>query len=243
MVADGLPRCGLGFRVNATATMEHLMQHISQADFALSLADNMIKARFAREYGVSTFAEYLDFVDRRSTAHLNEHMARKVKLSAGAQRRRTRLSIEDAITLIIAVPMNNPRTGEMVWAMLEFSRWLDLMEIGLDTAWFFAYKQTNQAAGQVRALAPLSGRTSATNATIARVIANAKTGQQARVQDRNPLNLRQSNIYLLGRPGSVEGAKGRAKTDTLAHVLQQRDVRAALAGRDFGIPDQDKGAD
>lgn len=206
------------------------MQNFSSTDFAVCLADQMIANRFGKAYGVRTFAEYLDFVDKRATAHLDEYMAQRVQKTAGAQRRKSRLKIENAVTVIIAVPMNDVRKGATIWAEIDLASWLDAIERGADTAWFYAYKGADQRSGQVRCKVPLSGRTSTTNATIVRVLVNAKPGQQARTLDGNPLNLRRENLFLVGNPHGIEGRVGTAKTYTQAQLLELVALRQALSG-------------
>lgn len=212
------------------------MQNFTSTDFAAAMADDMIAARFHVSHGVKTFSAYLDLVDQRATAHLNESMARRVCETAGAQRRRARLQIENAATLIIAVPMKDPRTGATVWAELEFWAWLNVIEMGADGAWFYTHKSKDQRAGQVRTNVPLKSAVKTPHVTVARLLVNAKAKQQARVLDNNPLNLRASNVYLRGNPNTCEGRAGRAKTDSRAQVCEQKALRQALAGAEYGIP-------
>ena len=40
------------------------MQNFSSTDFAVSIADHMVADRFGKIYGIHSFAEYLDLVDR-----------------------------------------------------------------------------------------------------------------------------------------------------------------------------------
>jgi hypothetical protein len=215
------------------------MQHSNTSNFALSIANDMISARFGQKYGVHAFDNYCDLIDHRSTAHLNARLAQRVCNSAGTQRRRSRLIIQDTATLIIAIPAHDTHKGREVWPELEFGVWIDLMEMGADCAWFYTHKGKDQLAGQVRTHAPIGSATSNTLVTIARLIVNAKRGQQARTLDRNPLNLRRSNLYLLGNPNTVDGAVGRATTDTVAHLRAQAELRAANAGKNFGMGSDD----
>jgi hypothetical protein len=221
------------------ATKEYPMQHINTLNFALSIANDMISTRFGQKYGVHTFTAYCNLIDQRSTAHLNAHMAQKVRNSAGLQRLKSRLIIDEAATLIIAIPMNDLHSDTTVWAELEFAQWLDLMEMGADCAWAYSHKGKDRLAGQVRTHAPIASTASNTPVTIARLIVNAKRGQQARTLDRNPLNLRRANLYLVGNPNTVEGAAGRAKTDTVEHLQKQAERRAANAGKNFGMGSDD----
>ncbi|HRK42222.1 MAG TPA: hypothetical protein PLH11_04185 [Gemmobacter sp.] len=121
-----------------------------------------------------------------------------------------------------------------VWAKLEFAQWLDLMEIGAYGTWFLAHKSKDRSDAQVRTKVPLSGQTTTTNATIARVIANAKPGQQARTLDRNPLNLRRANIFIIGKAAQGERPAGRAKTDTRAQLQEHKAIAQSLSGRGYG---------
>lgn len=134
----------------------------------------------------------------------------------------------DGPHVIIAVPMNNPRTDATIWAELYLSTWLNVIECGADAAWFFAFKTKDRGHGQVRMSVPRSSRDKTTNATIARIIANAKVGQQARILDRNPLNLRSENVYLIGDPRTPDGMASHAKTETRAHVRGKAALRATL---------------
>jgi hypothetical protein len=212
------------------------MQLSTSLHFAVACADEMISARFGRSYGIHTFARYLDEVDRRATAHLDDRLARRIRDTAGAQRRKARLRIENAGTVIVAVPMNDPRTGATIWAEVDLATWLNLIEMGADGAWFFANKGQDRGPGQVRTTAPLASDLSNKNVTVARLIVNAKPGQQARVLDRNPLNLRAGNVFLVGNPATCEGRIGGARTDTRRLLQGQVETRRALAGGGYGIP-------
>lgn len=213
------------------------MQHFSTSNLAAVIADDMVAQRFGNGRGIHTFVAYLDYIDARATAHLNLASARRVIASAGAQRRKARLILENGTAVVLALPMNNARTGETVWAEIDFSTWLNLIEMGADGAWFYAHKNHDQRAGQVRTTAPIASTTSNQNVTVARLIVNAKAGQQARMVDRNPLNLRAGNVFLLGNPDSSEGRIGRAKTDSAALLREQTALRQSLAGRGFGFAD------
>lgn len=204
------------------------MQHIKTSDLAYHIAESMIADRFARDYGITTVAAYLDLLDRRTTAHLTDDMADRVIRTAGNQRRMARLKIEDG-EVVISIPMKNPRTDATIWADLYLSTWLNVMECGADGAWFFAHKSAGRSDGQVRTKVPLLRDDKVTNTTITRVIANAKVGQQARILDRNPLNLRSENIYLVGNPTTGEGKAGTAKTHTRIKARDKAALRASLA--------------
>lgn len=206
------------------------MQHIIVPVSHLAPFDSMIAERFARSYGITTLDEYLDLIDSRTTAHLNNWAADRVLRTAGQQRRSARLSIEDGIAFI-AIPMNNPRTGTITWAKLYFSTWLNVIECGADNAWHYALKARDQNKGQVRTAIPMSRGDRVTNTTIARIIANAKVGQQARVLDGDPMNLRSENVYLLGNPSTAEGKAGRAKTHTRLHSRDKLALRTSLSKR------------
>lgn len=147
-----------------------------------------------------------------------------------------KFKIENAATLIIAIPVRDPRTDTDVWVETEFGIWLDVIESRADGAWKLDYKGSKQLTGQVRTKVPLQGRSSAANTAVALIIVNAKAGQQARRHDSNPLNLRRDNLFLLGDPGTAEGKAGNAKTDTRALFRTHGDAREALAGQDYGVP-------
>ena len=206
--------------------------------FAISLANQMISERFGDLYGTHTWAEYRDFAHARATAHLAPHFAQRIdRYSTGEQRRNIKLTIEDGYSLA-AVPMKDPRTNLTVYAEVPFGILLDLIELGADGSWSLIYKSTKQKAAQVRLSVPLRGQDGPVTATVARIIANAKYGQQARLKDHNPLNLRRANIYIVGRPGTAEGRAGTAKTDTRSQIKRFAEDRASLAGKKYGNPDQ-----
>ncbi len=121
---------------------------------------------------------------------------------------------------------------EAVWAELYFSTWLNVIECGADQAWFYAHKGETQAKGQVRTKLPLCDGDKVTNTTIARVIGNAKVGQQARLLDRSPFNLRSGNVVVIGNPATAEGKAGNAKTPTRAHARDKLALQASLARKD-----------
>ena len=134
--------------------------------------------------------------------------------------------------------MNDSRTGTTIWAEIDLPSWIDAIERGADSTWFYAYKGVDRRGGQVRCKVPLSGTISTTNVTIARVVVNAKQKQQARTLDGNPLNLRRENLYLLGNPYGIEGKAGNAKTDTLRQLAEQTPLRRMLAGAEYGQTNQ-----
>lgn len=215
------------------------MQHFKSSTFALAIADAMISDRFSKAYGVSTFADYLDLVDSRATAHLAPACALRVIAKTGQQRRQAVLNIENSTTVTISIPMNDPTKGSKVWATTELATWLDVIEAGADGAWMLNYGGGGSAPS-VRTAPPLVGSSKATLATISRIIVNAKAGQQARTSDGNPLNLRRSNLYILGQPRTCEGPKGGAKRDTRKHIEGQARTRAKLAGSNFERPISDE---
>lgn len=208
--------------------------------FAMAAADQMISDGFHHTYGASTFAEYLDHIDSCSTAHLAPHLADGVKGTAGQQRRKSVIRFDHDGSLVIGLPMKDPRTGETRYATTDFLIWIDLMEIGANGAWYYNYKGSNQSAGQVRCSVPLKGGgIGPDRAAVVRIIANAKSGQQARLLDHDPFNLRQANINLLNHIESAEGCKCRAKTDTRMAILQVADTRSAMAGMNYDYDRED----
>ncbi|RGP37731.1 hypothetical protein [Pseudotabrizicola alkalilacus] len=211
------------------------MQHFSTSNLALAIADDMVAQRFGHGRSIHTFAAYLDYIDARATAHLNPASARRVIGSAGAQRRKARLTLENGTSVILALPMNDAHTGKTVWAEIELGTWLNLIEMGADGAWFYLHKGKDRRTGQVRTNAPMRSTTTNKNTTVARLIVNAKAGQQARTLDGNPMNLRSGNVYLNGNTDTCEGRVGRAKTDSAALLKGQLALRQKLAGSGFGF--------
>lgn len=200
------------------------------ASIALALANEMIAARFGTCHGTRTWAEYQAFALQRATGHLAEHLAGKIGRTTGSQRRRARITLEDG-TLIIALPMNDPRTGATLWAETELTSYLDLIEGGADGAWFYNYQGRHRARGQVRTTVPCHKHR---KVTVARLIVDAKDGQQARRRDADPLNLRRANRYRIGQPGTTEGRAGNAKRDAQAEMREGAAIREAATGRGYG---------
>lgn len=210
------------------------------ASIALALADEMIAARFGTCYGTHTWSEYQAFALERATGHLAGHLAGKIGRTTGTQRRKARLKVEGD-TLIITLPMNDPRTGATVWAETEFGSYLDAVEDGADGAWVYVYKGRDRVTGQVRTAVPCGA---GKKAAIARVLLGAKAGQQVRRQDDNPLNLRRQNLYRIGNPSTPEGQAGTAKMDTQAETRGGAATREALKGRGYGYgPEGDEAAE
>lgn len=193
--------------------------------FATAMADQIIAQRFAVAYGVRTLPDYLDLVDARSTSHLTPHLADHNIRTAGQQRRKMGLTVQDG-KLIAKMAMNNPMANRTVYAEIEFGVLLDLLEMGVTNAWTYNIKGPTRAAGQVITKRPMGQHR---HVPVARIIANAKAGQQARTRDKNPLNLRRSNLYILGNPGTAEGRIGTAKVDTRAQAKEDAQRRDALA--------------
>ena len=198
--------------------------------FAISAADHMVSSRFKAPYGASTLARYFDHLDYTTTAHLVKHHATRLKSISGTQRRASIIHFGEDGGLLIKIPIKDPRSNETVWVILNFPIWLDLMEMGSCGSWVLNYKSPTQRAAQVRTQVPFKGHSGPHLATIARLIGNAKSGQQARLHDGNPLNLTRENIYILGNPNSAEGRKGFAKTDTCLALRQAVELRKAKAG-------------
>lgn len=138
---------------------------------------------------------------------------------------------------IASVPLKDPRTGSTVYVEVELGILLDVIESGADGSWVLHYKSGTRKAAQVRTKVPKTG-VGPNLATVTRIIANAKFGQQARIKDHNPLNLRRSNIYIVGNPATTEGRAGTAKTDTRSQIERAVELRASFAGKPYGDTDQ-----
>lgn len=204
-------------------------------DFARDLADQMTREQFRRPYGIESFAAYLDHVDARQTQHLTGGAAANALRSAGKQRRNIKLAVENGATVVARVPMkDSQRPGALVWAEIELAALLDLWENGSDGAWFFDYAGGSKA--YVKTYAPLAGAGNVCNVTLGRLVAGAGKGRIARFRDRNPLNLRRSNIFIVGNPVTTEGAAKGARHDARAVVAKGATLRRSLAGSDFDIP-------
>jgi hypothetical protein len=218
--------------------MDFHMRSTKTDAFARAMADKIIAERFGKDYGTFTLADYLALIDRRTTAHLSNATARRIIGIAGKQRRDAVLRIENTSTLTIAIPMRDGRNGPRIWAVTEFGLWLDVIESGADGVWFFNRKDATRFDGQVCVKLALQKTARGPQRTpVARIIVNAKEGQQARRRDNDPLNLRRDNLFLLGNPGTAEGRVGNAKTDPREQARVQADARAALRGRNYGMPD------
>jgi hypothetical protein len=205
------------------------MQQPNHSSFALALADAMVAKRFKADYGITTFAEYLDRVDRKATAHLTPKKAQSLLLKAGGrQRRQARLQVEGSGMVTISIPMRDPRSGKTLWATTEMSMWLDVVEAGADGSWFLNYSSATSTHPYVRTRPPLASLDSTNLANITRIIANAKAGQHARTLDGNSLNLRRFNVYVVGQPKD-DGKHGKAKKDTRSQMQNQQAVRERIA--------------
>lgn len=199
--------------------------------FARALADHMVKERFGTTYGTHDLASYLEFVDARQAAHL----AIKKVIRASAQRHAIRLVLDNAGTLIARVPMKDPRRhGATLWAETEFATLLDLIENGADGAWCLNYSGKDDRKGYVKTSTPLSSQGPANTVTVGRLIAGAGKGRIVRFSDRNPLNLRRSNLFLMGDSKSPQGS---GKYDALSLVREKSRIKANLAGANYGRPD------
>lgn len=208
--------------------------------YALAAADQMVSNRFSADYAISTLSEYFLHLDNVSTAHLADHHAARLNHISGKQRRTSIIHFGECGGLLTKVPINDPRTNETVLATINFPIWLDLMELGACGSWVLNYKSLTQRAPQVRTSVPFRGKSGPNLATITRLIVNAKSGQQARLKDGNPLNLRRENIYIVGNPNTAGGRKGRAKTDTRMALRQAVDLRKAKGGAGY---DYERGND
>lgn len=205
-------------------------------DFARDLADQMIRENFGNVHGVETFDEYLDLVDARQTQHLADGRAAHVQRTAGEQRRKARLIVENAGTVILRVPMKDcRRPGALVWAEIELAAWLDLIENGADGAWFWNY--SGQGKGYVMTCPPMQRAPGVpTQVTLGRLVAGAGKGRIVRFRDRNPLNLRRSNLFIVGNPATVEGPVKGPKHDARTVVADSAALRQTFAGAGFDIP-------
>lgn len=213
------------------------MTKYDHTDFARDLANQMVKERFGTAHGVESFDEYLDLTDERQTQHLAGGCADRVIGTAGKQRRAIRLSLEGAATVILRVPMNDPRrSGAKVWAETALADWLDLIENGADGSWYLMYKSNTSTKGYVQTGVPLSGDRGGKTVPIGRLITGAGPGRITRFHDRNPLNLRRTNLFIMGNPNTVEGTAKGAKHDSRALMAERAAQRRSLAGAGFDIP-------
>lgn len=204
-------------------------------DFARDLADQMTRERFGDLYGVESFADYLDHVDARQTQHLTGAAAANTLRASGNQRRKIKLTVENAATVAARVPMKDSRRpGALVWAEIELAALLDLIENGADGAWFLDYAGSGKA--YVKTYVPLASAGNVCNVTLGRLVAGAGKGRMVRFRDRNPLNLRRSNVFIVGKPTTAEGPMQGAKHDARAVTAKGAALRQSFAGSDFDIP-------
>lgn len=128
------------------------------------------------------------------------------------------------------------RPGEVVWAEIELAAWLDLIENGADGAWFRNYAGEGRK-GYVRTHPPMRGATSApTQVPVGRLVAGAGKGRIIRFRDRNPLNLRRGNLFIVGNPSTCEGPVKGPKHDARGVMAKQKALRQTLDGADLDIP-------
>lgn len=201
------------------------MQITHTQTYLTAMADSITSERFEQRYGITTHAEYLDRIDGRSTEHLDVKFVAKVFRTAGRQRRRAWFKV-DVGTLLICLPIMDRRNGQEIHAEIEYGIWLDLMEFGVNSAWSYAYKGKERQKGQVRVKLPFQGAGGPSHASLTRIISHALPGQRAHVTDGNPLNLRRSNIYIIGLPLALGGKRAASKTDT------RKQIKGAVALRD-----------
>lgn len=204
------------------------MQITHTQTYLTAMADSFISQRFELCHGITTHAEYLDRIDESSTDHLDRQFVAKVLRTTGRQRRRAWFKFDDQ-TLVICIPVKEPRTGQEIHAEMEYEVWLDLMEMGVHGAWFYAHKDKKRNNGQVRVKIPFHGSGGPTNASLTRIIADAEPGQRACVADGNPMNLRSSNVYLIGLPLTLGGKRAGSKTDTLKQIKGAVALREEVA--------------
>jgi hypothetical protein len=205
---------------------------------ALALADTMIRERFEADYGTTCRTDYLAHLDGISTRHLVSHLKDQALKAAGQQRSNAKLcfSADPEPILLIQIPMDDPhKPGATIYATLDFASWLDLMEMGAHGAWRFNAKG-RQRGGQVLTRLPMWRSCLIADVAIARLLTNAKPGQQSRTLDGNPLNLRRSNLYLLGNPTIKAERVGTAKVAARLVMEEAKAVQASYAGRGFDIP-------
>lgn len=215
-----------------------MSQSFNHSAFAKVLADQMVKERFGSIHGTHDLGSYFDFVDARQTAHLSPQLAKQVKATAGAQRRRIKLSLENG-GVIAKVPMKDPRShGATIWAEIELGTLFDLIENGANNAWGINYASKIDRKGYVKTTTPLRSLGTATNVTVGRLVAGANKGRSVRFIDRNPLNLRRNNLFVYGNPSTCEGGAKNCKHDARALVRERSRIRASLVGADYGIPEQ-----
>lgn len=206
-------------------------------DFARDLADQMTRERFSDLYGVESFEDYLDHVDALQTQHLTGGLKARTLRTAGEQRRKIKLTVENATTVIARVPMNDSRRpGALVWAEIELTALLDLWENGATGAWCWNYAGAEQK-GYVRTNIPMWHEVNTSSLVpVGRLVGGAGKGRIIRFRDRNPLNLRRSNLFIVGNPATVEGAARGAKHDARAVMAKGAALRRSLAGSGFDIP-------
>lgn len=203
--------------------------------YPITLADRFIAQRFAQIYGITTHEGYLDHLDKTSTVHLSGKQAKRLHRTSGQQRRNARLRFIEG-QLIIIITANNPQTGKPVHIEVEYDQWVGLMKLGATYAWNYNIKGKHRGIGQVVTQVAFQG---GRHETVARLIKDARKGQQARMRDGNPFNLRLSNIDVTGDLTTAEGRVGTAKSDARLRMWDGRKARALHAGKRYG--NQNKG--
>ncbi|MCF6234520.1 MAG: hypothetical protein L3J36_15670, partial [Rhodobacteraceae bacterium] len=111
------------------------------------------------------------------------------------------------------------------------TQWVNLMELGATYAWSYNIKGKYRGKGQVVTQVAFQG---GRHETIARLIGDAGKGQQARMRDSNPFNLRWSNIRIDGDLTTAEGRVGTANSDARSRMWDGSKTRSSLAGKRYG---------
>lgn len=213
------------------------MTNHANINLARLYADQRVADQFRQSHGTSTLAEYLDYVDARQTEHLASGLAARVRSTAGDQRRRIKL-VQEGDGIIARVPLKDPRrNGAYVWAEVGLAEWFDLIENGADGAWCLNYAGDHDKRGYVRTTPPMVSRGGTTLVPVGRLIAGAGKGRIVRFKDRNPLNLRRSNLFLNGAFIAPDGQRRVAKHDARQIMAEGAARRHALAGAAFDMPD------
>lgn len=113
----------------------------------------------------------------------------------------------DAEHCLVSVPLTNAHSSVILYQE-DFNR---LIEAGVDPRWRL---QSNQILERGRG-----------GLSVTRLVAQAGEGQKVRVLDKDPCNLRKSNLIAVKGRGEINPANKLSSEDRLAKLRSVRDVR------------------
>lgn len=148
----------------------------------------------ARKSGIETLEAYCDLIDVEATGHLTG-------VNAQRRNRRPRAFVDDRGEAVFLVPMSKAGTA---WATVNAADWFRLQEDGANGLWSLV----NKTSRQVRTYPAMIGP-NRKHVRVGRLILGLGEGEVIRFLNRDPLDLRRSNLQAEPsgdpRPGNAKG--------------------------------------